>query len=181
LEGCVVRFADVISYIGRDYEDAVQAKIISPGKPPPKIANTLGTTNSQIIGTIIRDIIQNSKRKDAIVLSDKIFSATNDLLQFNIESIYNDSRIRGQKDRIDQMLYDLFNFFLEITEETERGKKKKRHYRGTTIDTFYEFLEDMQYSPKETNAQIVSDFVAGMTDTFAIRSYQELFLVSPPA
>jgi len=180
LEACVVRFADVISYVGRDYEDAIQAKIIDTPLPF-EITQVLGDTNSRIIGTAIRDIIQNSRRVDAIRMSQEVFSAMNALLEFNIENIYNNSRIRGQYNRIEQMLSDLFYFFLEVVQETGRGKRKKRYYHGTAIDVFYEFLMDMQYADGEPDAQIVSDFIAGMTDTFATRTYQELFLVSPPA
>jgi dGTPase len=180
LEACVVRFADVISYIGRDYEDAVQAKIIDR-ELPDSVAGVLGDTNSQIIGTIIRDIIQNSKRGDTIRLSSEVYAATDALLQFNIEYIYNNGRIRGQYDRIEQMLWDLFNYFLEVTEGTGRGKRKKKYYRGSSVDDFYEFLQEMQYTPDEPDAQIVSDFISGMTDTYATRIYQDLFLVSPPA
>jgi dGTPase len=180
LEGCVVRFADVISYVGRDYEDAVQAKIVDK-KLPGSITSVLGNTNSQIIGTIIRDVIQNSKQGDTIKLSAEVYSATDALLQFNIDYIYNNKRIRGQYRRIEQMLFDLFYYFLEVTQASERGKRKKRNYRGDATDVFYEFLEDMQYAPEEADARIVSDFIAGMTDTFATRTYQDLFLVSPPA
>jgi dGTPase len=180
LEACVVRFGDVISYLGRDYEDAVEAKIVDK-ELPSGMTRVLGKTNSQIIGTITRDVIQNSKRGDTIRLSSEVYSATNALLQFNIDHIYNNKRIRGQYNRIEQMLSDLFYYFLEVTQETERGKRKKKYYRGNPVDIFYEFLEDMQYAPEEPDAQIVSDFIAGMTDTFATRIYQDLFLVSPPA
>lgn len=180
LEACVVRFADVVSYIGRDYEDGVQAKIVNRDLPR-SITKVLGKTNSQIIGTVIADIIENSKRGDIIRLSDQVYYAARALLQFNIHHIYKNKRIRDQYRRIEQMLHDLFYHFLEVTEETERGKRNRKIHRGNSVEVFYEFLEDMQYAPEEPDAQIVSDFVAGMTDTFATRSYQELFLVSPPA
>jgi len=79
------------------------------------------------------------------------------------------------------MLSDIFNFFLEVTEETKRGTKNPRKYRGDAVTVFYEFLKDMEYSEDEPDAQIVSDFVAGMTDIYATRVYQEMFLVSSPA
>lgn len=179
LEACVVKFADVISYVGRDYEDAVHVRIIEQ-KLPRQITRVLGDSNSRIIGRIIKDIIENS-RGGSIKLSDEVFSATNNLLKFNIKHIYNNPRICDQYHRIEQMLSDLFYYFLEVVQKTERGKRNKKNYRGTAIDVFYEFLDDMQYSSEESDAQIVSDFVAGMTDTFATRTYQELFLVSPPA
>jgi len=181
LEACVVRFADVISYIGRDFEDAVEVGIIKETKLPTDVRRILGTSNREIIRTIIRDIINNSKDTDAIILSDEIFSVATKLRQFNIDNIYRNRLILGQFRRIDQMLSDIFNFFLEVTEETKRGTKNRTKYRGTAIDVFCEFLKDMEYSGDESDAQIVSDFVAGMTDTYATRIYQEMFLVSSPA
>jgi dGTPase len=180
LEACVVRFADVISYVGRDYEDAVQAKIIDT-QLPFEITQVLGDTNSRIIGTAIRDIIQNSRRVDAIRMSQEVFLAMKALLRFDIDNIYNNPRIRGQYGRIEGMLSDLFGYFLEVTREIKHANEKKRDYSGSAVDIFHEFLVDMEYSDDEPDAQIVTDFIAGMTDTFAIRTYQELFLVSPPA
>jgi len=181
LEACVVRFADVVSYVGRDFEDAIQVGIISQKKFPPDVEHILGSNNREIIRNIITDIILNSRDNDAIILSDEVFSAVTKLRKFNIDKIYNNPLIVGQFRRIDQMLSDIFNFFLEVTQETKRGTKNRRKYRGDAVDVFYEFLKDMEYSEDEPDAQIVSDFVAGMTDTYATRVYQEMFLVSPPA
>lgn len=179
LEACVVRFADVVSYVGRDFEDAVQAGIVED-KPPERPSRVLGTRNREMIRTIITDIIQNSTGLDVIVLSEEVYSAVAEMKQFNIDNIYESQLITSQCGRIDQMLSDLFSFFLEITRETKRGTQDKDKHRGTVLDVFYEFLDDMEYSQEEPDAQIASDFVAGMTDTYATRAYQELFLLSPP-
>lgn len=181
LEACVVRVADVISYVGRDFEDAIQVGIIPYSKLPSNVRSVLGSSNREIIHAVIGDIINNSQEKDAIVLSDQIYTATLALKEFNIEYIYKSPKITSQINRIRQLLYDIFLFFLEISEETKRGTKNKRKYVGEAIDVFYDFLEDMEYSSDESDAQIVSDFLAGMTDTYATRVYQELFLLSPPA
>ncbi len=181
LEACIVRFADVISYVGRDFEDAIEVGIISQKKFPTDVERILGSSNREIIRTIITDVIHSSRDNDAIILSDKVFSAATKLREFNIANIYRNPLIVDQSGRIDQMLSDLFYFFLEVTQETERGTKNRRKYRDAAVDVFYEFLRDMEYSEDEPDAQIVSDFVAGMTDTYATRVYQEMFLVSPPA
>lgn len=181
LEACVVRFADVIAYVGRDFEDAIQVGIISQKKFPKDVERILGSNNREIIRTIIRDIIVNSRDKDAIILSDEVFSAVTKLREFNIAKIYKNPLIVGQFRRIEQLLSDIFYFFLEVTQETRRGTKNRRKYRGDSVDVFYEFLKDIEYSEDEPDAQIVSDFVGGMTDTYATRVYEEMFLVSPPA
>jgi len=179
LEACVVRFADVISYLGRDYEDAT-AVGITRKRLPPEVPRVLGNTNREIIRKLIYDIVQNSEDTDAIILSDEVYSAVKSLYKFNIDNIYENKIITGQIGRIEQMLYDIFYLFLEVVENSKRGKIKPRRYHGEAIDTFYEFLNDMEYSPQESDEQIISDFVAGMTDIYATRVYQEMFLVSPP-
>jgi dGTPase len=179
LEACVVRFADIISYIGRDYEDATTVGITRK-KLPPEVTRVLGNTNREIIHKLIYDIVQNSEGTDAIILSDDVFSAVELFYQFNIDNIYKNKIITGQINRIEQMLYDIFYLFLEVVKDSKRGKRNSKLYHGEAIDVFYEFLRDMNYLPAEPDAQIVSDFVAGMTDIYATRVYQEMFLVSPP-
>jgi len=179
LEACIVRFADVIAYLGRDYEDATLVGITNK-KLPLEITQVLGLTNSEIIRKLIYDIVQNSQNKDAISLSPEVYSAVKLLYQFNIDNIYNNKVITDQSNRIEQMLYDIFYLFLDVVKISKRGVRKTRLYHGEAISTFYQFLDDMRYSSVESDEQIVSDFVTGMTDIYATRVYQEMFLVSPP-
>jgi len=179
LEACVVRLADVISYLGRDFEDGVAAGIVTR-KLPAEVAATLGKTNGEMTRRLIDDAVQNSQEQDAIELSDEVYSAACALKRFNTENIYQNKLVTDQEDRIDQMLRDMFYLFLGVAQESKRGKVHKRKYRGEPIEVFYEFLKEMQYEPGETDAQIVSDFVAGMTDVYATRVYQEMFLLIPP-
>jgi len=181
LEACVIRVADVISYLGRDFEDAVDVGIVRQNRLPSGVRGILGTTNREIVHRIIDNVIQNSKGKDAIALSDEVYNAVDAMMRFNIDNIYTNTLIRGQFERIDQMLSDIFFLFLDVTIQTKRGRRKTGKYIGEAIQVFYEFLKDMEYSEIESDAQIVSDFVAGMTDTYATRVYQEMFLVSSPA
>ena len=180
LEGCVVRVADRIAYLGRDFEDAVEAEIVRQNDLPGKVSKNLGKNNSAIIGTLIDDIITNSRYNDSISLSNKVFAGMEAFRSFNEEKIYYSKPVQSQAPRIEGMLRDLFNTFYELVRETKRGKKIRNNYHGDFHGVFFEFLRDMQYSRKETDAQIVIDFLAGMTDNFAIRAFQDLFLISPP-
>ena len=144
------------------------------------MTRVLGNTNREIIRKLIYDIVQNSEDTDAIIFSDEVDSAVKSLHKFNIDNIYENKIITGQIERIEQMLYDIFYLFLEVVEYSKRGKSRPRRYRGEAINVFYEFLDDMKYLPQESDEQIISDFVAGMTDIYATRVYQEMFLVSPP-
>ena len=88
LEGCVVRISDVVGYIGRDLEDAIRLGVIKPTDVPKNVLSTLGNTNSEIVNTIVNDIIKNSKGKPYIKMSDNIFQAMIELKRFNTENIY---------------------------------------------------------------------------------------------
>ena len=180
LEGCVVRMSDRIAYLGRDFEDAMEAGIIKQGALPKEVGETLGRSNSGIVGTLTHDVIQHSKGLDKIQFSDGIFAPYIMLKDFNIKKIYESRKLTSQCHRIHQIMTDLFDVFYEVTQRTKRGQKKKDQYDGYVYEVFHEFLDDMQYPDEEVDAQIVSDFVAGMTDNFALRAFQELFLISPP-
>ncbi|MGB8706355.1 MAG: HD domain-containing protein [Dehalococcoidia bacterium] len=179
LEGCVVRVADRIAYLGRDFEDATEAQIIRQDDLPGEVSKSLGKNNSEIIGTLIDDVIINS-RADSINMSNEVFAGMEAFRSFNYERIYNSKPVQSQAQRIEGMLRDLFNTFYELVRETKRGKDIRNNYRGDFYQVFFEFLRDMQYSKEETDAQIIIDFLAGMTDNFAIRAFQDLFLISPP-
>ena len=88
LEGCVVRISDVISYIGKDIEDAITMNILKPEELPESIMKILGETNGDIVTTLVLDIIENSTNKHYITMSKKIMKALNDLQKFNYENIY---------------------------------------------------------------------------------------------
>lgn len=180
LEGCVVRVADRIAYLGRDFEDAAEAQIIRPDDLPREVSERLGKNNSEIIGTFIDDVILKSREGDSINLSNEVFAGMEAFRSFNYERIYNSKQIQSQAQRIEGMLRDLFNTFYELAQETKRGKDIRNNYHEYFHRVFFEFLRDMQYSEEETDAQIVIDFLAGMTDNFAMRAFQDLFLISPP-
>ena len=88
LEGCVVRISDIIGYIGRDIEDAIRIGVLKREDVPENIKNVLGTTNKEIVNTIILDIVANSFDKPYIKLSDSIFKAIFDLKEFYLRDTY---------------------------------------------------------------------------------------------
>ena len=88
LEGCVVRISDVISYIGKDIEDAIMMNILEPTEVPASLMNILGNNNGDIVTTLVLDIIKNSMNKPYITMSKEIMQALNDLQKFNYENIY---------------------------------------------------------------------------------------------
>jgi len=180
LEGCVVRMSDRIAYLGRDFEDAVEAEIISKAELPEDVGEKLGKSNSQIVRTLVHDVIQASKGLDKIQFSDALFPYYMKLKNFNYRKIYRNRKLISQFERIYMILKDLSDLFYKVRKETKRSRGKRDRYDGYMHKVFYEFLDDMKYPTEAQDAQIVSDFVAGMTDNFAMRAFEELFLISPP-
>lgn len=92
LEGCVVRIADIIAYIGRDIEDAIKLKIIQRDELPRGATQILGDSNDQIINKLVMDLIASSYDKESLSFSPEIFSAINILKEFNMKGF---TLIRG--------------------------------------------------------------------------------------
>jgi len=165
LEGCVVRISDMIAYLGKDIEDAVRLNIISFDSIPDEIKSTLGTSNSEIINTIILDIINNSRNKNYIKLSDNIFNAIVNLKKFNYENIYNKAYTNEELDNINKMFRDLFNKYLD---DLNNKNKESIIYKN--------FLNSMSdnYKNNNTNVRIILDYMSGMTDDYIIKQYENI-------
>ena len=165
LEGCVVRVSDIIAYIGKDVEDAIRMHLIKKEEIPANVRKTLGTSNSEIINTIINDIVSNSLDKPYIKMSDNIFKALVELKKFNYEYIY--SRANTEQDI--QMYKKIFKTVFEYNLEQLSKENRKSH-----IYTLY--LNDMSeiYLNKTNNIRKVIDYIAGMTDDFIVTEYNHI-------
>jgi dGTPase len=164
LEGCVVRISDVIGYIGKDIEDAVMLGIIKETEIPDNVRKILGTSNKEIINTIVNDIINNSINKPYIKMSDDIFNALVELKKFNYEHIYSKANTKEEIDDFEKMFNKLFDTYLNdlLINNTESPINKV-------------FLNSMskKYIENTTNERKVIDFIAGMTDDYFMYCYQK--------
>jgi dGTPase len=184
IEGCVARMADTISYLGRDFEDACMAELIRQEDLPPDLRSTLApdankNINSQIIGTLVNDLVKNSKKQDYLKFSDNISSAMKTMKDFNNQNIYWHPKLIGQERRIYLILNELFEYFLDILKDSNKFSKIiDEPQTDLSHKVFVEFLDDMKYHPDYTNkAQTVIDFIVGMTDNFALTCFEDLFHV----
>jgi dGTPase len=178
IEGCVVRMADTISYLGRDFEDACMAHLIKPTELPQPIKEALGTNNSQIIGTLINDLVQQSAGLEHLEFSERVYDAMVQMKAFNYKSIYKHPSLSGQDERIHLILKELFDYFLDILEDKKKSDElKSGNHPSYFCVVFADFLRDMEYSESTNKGQIVSDFISGMTDNFALNCFVELFTV----
>jgi dGTPase len=157
LEGCVVRMADTISYVGRDIEDAIRLGLITRGDIPEECRRRLGETNGTIVYTLVEDLVTNSLDKPFIAFSEELARVLKRLKEFNNERIYMSEKVKKQTPKIKLMFGLLFEKHLR---DLETG--------DTASDIFKEFLEGMspEYRASTSPPEIVRDFVAGMTDEF---------------
>jgi len=157
LEGCVVRFADTISYIGRDVEDAIRLNLIRRSDLPPESVAVLGNTNGTIVYNLVTDVIQNSHGKPYIAFSSEVAEALKYLKEFNLERIYLNKKIKTHLATIKQLFEVLFDKFLTDIQQ-------KNHLSVI----FHQFLRGMsqRYITSHSHAEIVRDFIAGMTDQY---------------
>jgi dGTPase len=157
LEGCVVRMADTISYVGRDIEDAIRLGLITRGDIPEECRRRLGETNGTIVYTLVEDLVTNSLDKPFIAFSEELARVLKRLKQFNNERIYMSEKVKKQTPKIKLMFGLLFEKHLR---DLETG--------DITSDIYKEFLEGMspEYRSSTSPPEIVRDFIAGMTDEF---------------
>jgi len=162
LEGCVVRMGDTISYIGRDLEDAIRLNIIKREDIPQKAASVLGNTNGTIVYRLVTDVIRNSYQKKTIAFSSDVSNALKHLKQFNFENIYQNPKIKKHSQKIKDLFADLFRRYLDDI--------KKENHQSVI---FTNFLEDMapEYMNVHSSAEIVRDFIAGMTDRYFLSQF----------
>jgi len=166
LEGCVVRMSDAISFVGQDLEDAIRIGILKKDELPEKIKKELGESNTAIINSLVTDLIINSYHHDEIIYSSNIAERVFELKQFNVERIYQNSKLKAKKTKLKNAFRYLFNKFAEdLKKDNEdslifkewifnRGKNKGANYVNSNL-----------------SEQIVIDYIASMTDRYFYNTY----------
>lgn len=157
LEGCVVRMADTISYVGRDIEDAIRLGLIRREDIPKHCKKVLGDKNGTIVYKLVEDLVSNSLEGPSISFSEEVAEALRELKKFNEERIYCCNRVKEQTPKVKLMFQLLFEKFLD---DLQKGNEES--------DIFAEFLSGMapEYYENTPPAGIVRDFIAGMTDEY---------------
>lgn len=155
LEGKIIKLADRIAYINHDIDDALRGGIIKETDIPKDCLEVLGKTHGIRISTLIQDIVYASRGKNEITMTKNIQDAMNELRTFMFETVYVDSEAKKEDEKAIQVLRMLFETFME-----------KPELMG--IDD-----ESIEKVGKE---QSVCDYIAGMTDNFAIYKFNEIFI-----
>ncbi len=170
LEGCVVRLADTISYIGRDLEDAITLNLVRRDDLPAVVQERLGRTNGAIVYSLVSDLIVHSYQKNYVGYSPEVGQALKILRDFNYARIYNNPRIKEETGKIEELCSALFARLLQDVQE-----------KRLASPIWTDFLASMAaaYLQSHQPAEIVRDFIASMTDAYFLRQCQELFFPQP--
>lgn len=159
LEGCAVRLSELISYVARDMEDAVAVHLIRREDLPEVVQQRLGRTQSDIINSLVMDVIQASHEKEHLEFSQDIYEALDALREFNDRHIYQSDWIREETDRLGRVFEQLFDAYLD---DLAAGDRCRDLYR-LHIDQLPE-----NYLTTTPPGRIVSDFIASMTDRMLV-------------
>ena len=156
LEGQILWFADRIAYINHDIEDAMRGGIIYPTDIPLYLQQELGYTESQRINTLVTDVIEHSADQDRIQQSEEIGGYMNDLRDFLFQSVYHNPMAKGEEGKAQEMIRSLFAYY-------------QRHPDDLPSD-----FQDIR--ARDGVDRAVCDYIAGMTDPFAVSEYTRLFI-----
>jgi len=170
MEGCVVRFADTIAYIGRDIEDAIELSLINRDDIPDRCQEIFGRTNGSIVYRLVTDLIANGLEEEAIAFSDEVSEGLKELKAFNYERIYLNPAIKKGLAKITSCYRVLFSSCLEQFDKQER---KAEMYANFLNEQGQDYIEGQQ------PVAMVRDFIAGMTDEYFLRQARLLGCETP--
>lgn len=158
MEGKVVRLADKIAYINHDIDDAIRGKILREEDLPEQYTNILGHSTKERLNTLIHDIIYESMNKDDICMSDDISLSMTELRRFMFSSVYTNPVAKSEEVKATKMLKEMYFYLLEHFEEIP--------------EEFRNISSNRQEGPE----RVVCDYIAGMSDQYAINMFRKIFI-----
>ncbi len=153
-EGCVVRYADRIAYMNHDIEDAVTAGVLHPSALPPRVVQVLGGTKSRRIYTLIADMVAHGP--ETIGFSPAIEEQYNALHSFMYATVYVDPVAKREEQKVEKVMEELFGWFCAD---------------ASRLPADYQRIAEKEGVPRA-----VTDYISGMSDAFAIRTFERLFV-----
>lgn len=158
LEGQVVRRSDQIAYVNHDIDDAIRGGILTNADIPKDIARVLGHSHRERIDTLVCDMIRVSREEGRILLSPKVDTALRDLRSFMFERVYRNPVAKGEESKAKDMLRRLYEYYYAHPEAIPQ-----------------DFQPQLSLDGME---RTVCDYIAGMTDNYAVHKYTEIFVPS---
>jgi len=158
LEGRIVRISDRIAYLCHDYDDSLRANMLKPENLPQEVRAHLGTESSQMITEMVSDMILTSMGKGDILLSSKMQEVMDAFRSFMFANIYHSKTLAKERSQAAFLLEQLYKYFMQNFAELPA-----------------EFLQRENCWGKQ---QIVVDYIAGLTDSYAVQVFNQIFM--PP-
>jgi dGTPase len=160
LEGQIVRISDIVAYVNHDLDDAVRGRVLNYEEVPGHILKVLGDTHSQRIRRMVMDVVDSSRLEDKrqIRMSDEVLNALIALRDFLYETVYERPEIRFEFERAQRIITDLWEYFHGHVDEF-----RAKHWPKGIPDT-------------EDPSRAIADFITGMTDRYALRTFEEYFM-----
>ena len=158
LEGQIVRLSDKIAYINHDIDDAIRGNILSEEDIPPEYRRVLGSSTRIRLDTMIHDVITHSMDQPQISMSSEVMEAMLGLRRFMYENVYKNPAAKGEEDKAVKMIENLYGYYMKHPGAMPR-----------------QFLIEME-NGESGKEQTVCDYIAGMTDTYAIKKFEEYFI-----
>ncbi len=155
LEGEVVRISDVIAYLNHDLDDALRAKIIKEDEIPYKVISILGKSHRERINTMVQNLVYNSINSPVLKFDPAILDAMEELRRFLYEVLYVNQQVKSENQRVELLLTGLFEHF----------------YKNP--------LKISSLFSKEDKVVGIIDYIAGMTDRYAIELFEEIYIPKP--
>jgi dGTPase len=158
IEGQLARVADRVAYVHHDTDDAIRAGLIDERDVPAAVRSILGQTRGEWINATVVDIVRESTGSPRLGMSEPVRAAMNELKEFLFEVVYQGSAAKAEVAKAQRLLADLFGYFVDHSTELSPDSRK--------------LLDE----GRETVHRAVCDFLAGMTDRFALRTRERLFV-----
>ena len=156
LEGQIVRCADRIAYINHDIDDAMRAGILKNEDIPREISDVLGCTHSARINSLVNDLVRASMGKPVITMTPAIEKTMDDLREFMFERVYRNPVAKSEESKAKLIIKELYDYYFEHPDKLP--------------EDFIPLLE------RDGKARAVCDYVAGMTDKYAVYKFEEIFI-----
>ncbi len=156
LEGMAVNMADRIAYLNHDIDDALRAGVLNINDIPKECVDILGSTSSERINTMVTDIVANSIDRPFLMMSEEIDSATDKLRNFMFDNVYTNNIAKSEEKRVPIIIDMLFDHYTKHFEDIPEIYAKNEEIDGKEV--------------------CIADYIAGMTDKFAVSKFEELYI-----
>ncbi len=167
VEGRVVRFADIMAYLNHDLDDAIRSSVIHEEQIPKRCVEVLGRSHSERVRTMVNDLVMSTHIEDGemrLGVSQPVSEAMAILRVFLYDNVYRSDQVHGEFVKAKKILSELYYYLLKNQEAFEQELRK---------------MEMGVFPANTTRERMVCDFVASITDRYALNLYEEIFLPTP--